>query len=163
MRKLLIILVGVIVLYLSSVIYREKTTPITANFPLERLGKEFRCKIKLNLILFFSMKNCLPCLKVIDFLNEPPEGVRVVGILPEKEIQLLNEIRQSTGAGFPIYSFKSWKRYAPIYAPTLYGVGPDGNIYFMLPCIGIEEVYLPGYISEFMRKVVYLLKGPGQR
>jgi len=142
------ILVGVIILYLSSIIYRERVTPVTTHFPVKRLGEEFRGEIQLNLILFFSMKNCPPCLKVIDYLNKPPDGVRVVGIVPEKEIQLLNKIRQTTGAGFPIYSFKRWRRYNPIYAPTLFGVGPEGNIYFMLPCVGLEENYLPGYLAE---------------
>jgi hypothetical protein len=63
MRKLLMILVGVIILYSSSIIHRERVTPVTTNFPVKRLGEEFRGEIKLNLILFFSMKNCPPCLK----------------------------------------------------------------------------------------------------
>jgi len=154
------ILGAVIILYLSSIIYRERVTPVTTNFPVRRLEEEFRGEVKLNLILYFSIKNCPPCLKVIDFLNEPPDGVRVVGIVPEKEIQLLDEIRQTTGAEFPIYSFKRWKRYDPIYAPTLFGVGPDGIIYFILPCVGLEETYLPGYLAEFMRKARYLLRAP---
>ncbi len=161
MRKLLVILVGVITLYLSSIIYRERVTPVTTNFPVKLLGEELRGEAKLNLILFFSMKNCPPCLRVIDLLNKPADGVRVVGIVPEKEMQLLDEIRQTTGADFPIYSFKRWKRYGPIYAPTLFGVGPDGIIYFMLPCVGLEEIYLPGYLAEFMRKAHPLLRAPG--
>ncbi|RLE00361.1 MAG: hypothetical protein DRJ11_11825 [Candidatus Aminicenantes bacterium] len=160
MRKLLIILIGVIILYLSSIIYREKTTPVTTTFPLKHLGEEPKSEAKLNLILFFSMNNCPPCLKVIDFLNQPPEGVRVVGIIPEKEIHLLSEIRQTTGAAFPIYGVKQWKRYRPIYAPTLFGVGGNGIIYFMLPCVGLEETYLPVYLDEFMRKARYLLQAP---
>lgn len=163
MRKLLMILVGVIILFLSSIIYRERITPVTTHFPVKRLGEELRGEVKLNLILYFSMKNCSPCLKVIDFLNEPPDGVRVVGIVPEKEIQILNEIRQTTGADFPIYSVKRWKRYSPIYAPTLFGVGPDGIIYFMLPCVGLEEIYLAEYLAEFMRKAQYLLRAPGKK
>lgn len=154
-------LMAVIILYLSSIIYRERVTPVTTNFPVKHLGEEFGGEIKLNLVLFFSMKNCPPCLKVINFLNEPPEGVRVIGIVPEKEVQLLSEIKQATRAGFPIYSFKRWRRYHPIYAPTLFGVGPDGNIYFVLPCVGQEEIYLPGYLAEFLRKAGYLLRGPG--
>lgn len=157
------ILVGVIILYLSSIIYREKTAPLTTNFPLKHLGKEHEGKAKLNLILFFSMKNCPPCLKVIDFLNEPPDGVKVAGIIPEREIPLLSEIRHTTGAGFPIYSVKQWKRYRPIYAPTLFGVGADGIIYFMLPCVGLEETYLSVYLDEFMRKARYLLQAPRKK
>jgi hypothetical protein len=161
MRKLFMILMGVIILYLSSIIFRERMTPIITHFPVKRLGEELSGEVKLNLILYFSMNNCPPCLKVIDFLKEPSDGIRVVGIVPEKEIPLLNEIRQTTGADFPIYSVKRWKRYRPIYAPTLFGVGPDGIIYFMLPCVGLEEIYLREYLAEFMRKAHYLLRPPG--
>lgn len=101
MRKLLMILMGVIILFLSSIIYRERMTPVTTHFPVKRLGEELRGEVKLNLILYFSMNNCQPCLKVIDFLNEPPDGIRVVGIVPEKEIQILDEIRQTTGVTCP--------------------------------------------------------------
>jgi len=160
MKKLIIILAGVIILYLSSIIYRERMKPVTIHFPVKHLGEEHKGEVQLNLVLFFSMKNCPPCLKVIDFLNEPPDGVRVVGIVPEKEIQLLDEIRQNTGAKFPIYSIKTWKRYRPIYAPTLFGIGPDGVVYIILPCVGLEEIYLPGYLAEFMRKAHPLFRAP---
>lgn len=161
MRKLLVISVGIIIIFLSSVIYRERMTPITTHFPIKFFGEEQRGKVELNLIIFFSMNNCPPCLKVIDYLNKPPDGIRVVGIVPEKEIQLLNKIRQNTAADFPIYSVKKWKRYIPVYAPTLFGVGPEGIIYFMLPCVGLEEIYLHEYLAEFMRKAHYLLRPPG--
>lgn len=40
MRKLFMILMGVIILYLSSIILRERMTPITTHFPVKRLGEE---------------------------------------------------------------------------------------------------------------------------
>ncbi|HAV41805.1 MAG TPA: hypothetical protein DCW97_05280 [Acidobacteria bacterium] len=157
MKKLLFILTGVVILFLSSLIYREKVTPITTNFPIGQLEQESSSEIKLNLILFFSIKNCFPCLKVIEILNNPPDGMRVIGIVPERELPSLCQIRQITGARFPIYSSTRLRKYCPIYAPTLYGIGPDGTIYFMLSCVGIEETYLRGYLSEFMQKASYLL------
>jgi hypothetical protein len=163
MKRLLMVLAGVIILYLSSIIYRKNITPITTHFPTKSLGEETGGGIQLNIVLFFSMNNCRPCLKVIDFLNHPPEGVRVAGIVPEKEMRLVSEIRQTTGAGFPILSFKGWGRYHPNYAPTLFGVGPDGNIYFILPCVGQEDTYLSGYIAEFIRKAGYLLRVQGDK
>ncbi|HEK85617.1 MAG: hypothetical protein ACPLZD_01865 [Candidatus Saccharicenans sp.] len=150
MKKLIFILAGTVILFLSSLIYREKVTPINVNFPIDRLEQEQKTsaeikpsgKTELNLILFFSIKNCPPCLRVIDILNNPPDGVRVIGIVPEKELPLLDEIRQTTSAKFPIYSSKKLRKYYPVYAPTLYGIGPDGVIYFILPCVGTEEIYL---------------------
>jgi hypothetical protein len=159
MKKLLFILAGTIILFLSSLIYREKVTPITVNFPIKQLEQESSAKIELNLILFFSLKNCPPCLRVIDILNNHPEGSRVIGIVPEKELPLLDEIRQATGARFPIYSARKLRKYWPVYAPTLYGIGPDGTIYFMLPCLGMEEAYLQEYLSKFMQRASYLLSG----
>ncbi|MBN1274244.1 MAG: hypothetical protein JXB26_18430 [Candidatus Aminicenantes bacterium] len=158
MRKLIMILMGVIILFLSSIIYRERITPVTTHFPVKRLGKELSGEVKLNLILYFSMNNCIPCLKVIDLLDELPDEVRVIGIVPEKEIMLTNEIREKTGALFPIQSLKRSKRYNPIYAPTLYGVGSDGIIYFILPCVGFEETYFREYLTEFLRKAYPLLQ-----
>lgn len=62
MKKLVFILVGVIILFLGSLIYREKVTPITMNFPLQQLEQKSSAKVKLNLILFFSIKTALPVL-----------------------------------------------------------------------------------------------------
>lgn len=157
MKKLIFILVGVIILFLGSLIYREKVTPITRNFPLQQLEQKSSAKVKLNLILFFSIKNCPPCLRVIEILNNPPDNVRVIGIVPENELPLLDELRQTTGALFPIRSSRKLKKFYPVYAPTLYAIGSDGTIYFMLPCIGTEEVYFRDYLSEFMLKASYLL------
>jgi hypothetical protein len=65
------ILAGVAILYSSSIIYRERVTPVTTHSPVKSLRKEARGEIRLNLVLFFSMNHCRPCLKVIDFLNRP--------------------------------------------------------------------------------------------
>lgn len=163
MKKLLLILAGVVVLFLSSLLYREKVKPITVNFPTRQLEQEPSTEKKLNLVLFFSIKNCPPCLRVVDFLNNAPEGTRAFGVVPEKELLFLDEIRQITGVRFPVYGSSKFKKYCPVYAPTLYGVGPDGIIYFMIPCTGIEQDFLPGCLSEFVKKAFYLLYGPGRR
>lgn len=163
MKELLLILAGVAVLFLSSLLYREKVTPITINFPAKQLEQESITEKKLNLILFFSIKNCPPCLRVVDFLNNSPEGTRAFGVVPEKELPLLDKIRQTTGVRFPVYGSRKFKKYCPVYAPTLYGVGPDGTIYFMIPCTGMEEDFLPRYLSEFVKKAFYLLYGPRRR
>jgi hypothetical protein len=110
----------------------------------------------LNLLLFFSRKNCPPCLQqAINYLNQPPENVRVAGIVRDEEVKFLDDIRETTGARFPVKSLKRWKRYRPNYAPTLYGVGPDGKVYFVLACTGLEQTYLRAYIDEFMGKADY--------
>jgi hypothetical protein len=159
MRKLLVALACVIILFLISVIYRERVTPVLSSFPVEELGDGSKSEVILNLLLFFSRKSCPPCLQqVINYLNQPPQNVRVVGIVRDEEMKFLDDIKQTTGARFPVMSLKRWKRYRPNYAPTLYGVGPDGKVYFVLVCTGLEETYLGAYIDEFMRKADYLLR-----
>ncbi|MDD8019836.1 MAG: hypothetical protein PHU81_01435 [Acidobacteriota bacterium] len=86
--------------------------------------------------------------------------VRVLGIIRDEEIKNPDEISEITGARFPTKSFRKWKKYRPNYAPTLYGVGNDGKIYFVLACTGFEESYLRSYVDEFMRKADYLLSWP---
>ena len=160
MKKLLLILAGVIALFLSSLLYREKAKPITSSFPIYQLEQEPSTEKRMILVLFFSIKNCPPCLRVIDFLNNAPEGTRTFGIVPEKELQFLDELSLTTGVRFPVHGSSKFKKYCPVYAPTLYGVGPDGTIYFMIPCTGIEQDFLAGYLSEFERKAFNLIYGP---
>ena len=83
-----------------------------------------------------------------------------MGIVKEEELKFLDEIRETTGAKFPIKSIKKWKKYRPNYAPTLYGVGSDGKIYFVIACTALEENYWRAYVDEFMRKAEYLLLEP---
>ncbi len=157
MRKLVSILEAVTILYLISVIYRVQVTPVLSNFPVDKLEKISESEPKLNLVLFFSKKTCWPCLQpVVNFLNEPPEYVQVLGIVRNEDMKFLDDIRNTTGARFPIKGFKRWKKYRPNYAPTLYGIGPDGKIYFIIACTGLEESYLRSYVDEFRYKVDYL-------
>lgn len=123
MRRLLSILALVIILYLISIIYRLNTTPVLQRFPVEDvLEKHNNNQAKLYLFLFFSKNNCLPCLRVIDILDQSVEGISVLGIIPEKELQLREEICHTFNIRFPLKSVKRWKRFIPNYAPTLYGV-----------------------------------------
>jgi len=161
MKRLIYFLAAVIVLYLISAIYRYQVTPILINFPVDELGIIPKKEVRLNLVLFFSRKNCPPCVQhIINYLNEAPESIQVVGIVKEEEIKFLDEIRETTGAKFPIKSIKKWKKYRPNYAPTLYGVGSDGKIYFVIACTALEENYWRAYVDEFMRKAEYLLLKP---
>lgn len=159
MKRLIYVLIGVIILYLISVIYRNDITPILIDFPVEDLVINPESEVKLYLVLFFSRKNCPPCVQqVVEYLNHPRENVQVIGIIKKEEINFLDEIRELTGAEFPIKTLKKWKKYRPNYAPTLYGIGRDGKVYFIFACTAIEEIYLRVYINEFLKKADYLLQ-----
>lgn len=161
MKKLIYFLVIVIIIYLISIIYRNQVTPILINFPTEELGLSSKTEARLNLVLFFSRKNCPPCVRqVVEYLNNTSENINVLGIVTPEELQFLDEVRLLTGATFQIKTMKKWKKYRPNYAPTLYGIGPDGKVYFILACTGLEGIYLHAYVDEFMRKADYLLRRP---
>jgi len=157
-------LIGVIILYLCSVIYKQRIYPVLYHFPIEDILNHTGDEIKIHLILFFSIRNCQPCLKpIINYLNHAPSYVQVLGVVKEEEIHLLSEFGDSFEAGFPIISLKRLRRYRTNYTPTLYGVGPDGRIYFVIPCTGREEVFLASYIDEFLRKAAHLLRHPSSK
>lgn len=151
------VLISVFLIFLISVIYRERATPALARFPVienEDVSKE---EPKLNLYLFFSRKSCPPCLRIINLLNQPRPRISVVGIIPEDEGGSIEEVRNLLGVEFPVRTVKKWKKFIPNYAPTLFGVGQDGRVYFVLPCVGLEEHYLVEYLDEFERKAAFLL------
>lgn len=157
MKKQLAILALVIIIFSISIGYRERTIPKLAMFPLAENENNSGKQVLLYLFLFFSKNNCTPCLRVIDFLNQPGEGISVIGLIPEEELASIDEIRNALQIRFPIKSTKKWRRFLPNYIPTLFGVGRDGRIYFVLPCVGLEEHHLTEYLSEFKRKAAYLL------
>jgi len=82
----LAVLALVIIFYLSSVIYRQRVTPVLTQFPIGVIGPEYSQEAALYLFLFFSKKDCQLCLlQVIDLLNQPHKGIKVAGIIPQKE------------------------------------------------------------------------------
>lgn len=162
MNRRLVILSLVVIIFLVSVIYRERATPVLVRFPVIENEPVLEEGPRLQLYLFFSRKSCPPCLRVIDILNQPRPGISVTGIIPEEEESSRGEIGNSLGIMFPIRTVSKWKKFIPNYAPTLFGVGQDGRIYFVLPCVGFEEHYLVEYLDEFERKAAYLLL-PGKR
>ncbi|MCR4410107.1 MAG: hypothetical protein QHH43_07875 [Candidatus Saccharicenans sp.] len=162
MKRSPLVLRFVFLIYLFSVNYKERTSQVLARFPVienEDVSKEGP---RLNLYLFFSRRGCPPCLRVIDLLNQPRPGISVVGIIPEDEGGSIEEVRNSLGVEFPVRTVKKWKKFIPNYAPTLFGVGQDGRVYFVLPCVGLEEHYLVEYLDEFEHKAAFLLL-PGKR
>ena len=123
MKRLIYFLAAVIVLYLISAIYRYQVTPILINFPVDELGIIPKKEVRLNLVLFFSRKNCPPCVQhIINYLNEAPESIQVVGIVKEEEIKFLDEIRETTGAKFPIKSIKNGRNTDQIMLPLYMGL-----------------------------------------
>lgn len=151
----LILLVGGLV-FLGSVVYKYKTSSLFDHFPVELLRKEGDDP-QIYLVLFFSSRNCLPCLEIILTLNQLPEKYKVIGLVPEEDLQFEEELREITRAKFELRSLKKFKKYIPNYAPTLIGLNQAGEIFFVLPGVPGENAYLREFLESFLHRAKPLL------
>lgn len=150
----------VCILALSSYIYKLNKTNIFYKFPYKKLNKiNDEMKDSLHLFLFFSMKNCPPCLDIIDVLNDLENNFQVIGIVPKQELLIEKDLRRITGAKFRLESVEKYQRFMPIYAPTIVGVSSQKTILFVLPAVPYEKEYLRQFLTEFHRKAYPILMG----
>ena len=164
MKKYLIGTVVVIIIFLGTVIYKEKNTPIFTHFPVQIL-EEMRGKsaeASLYLFLFFSKKNCATCLNgIVKVLNGLSPPFYVLGVVPGNELEDEPALRRITKAAFPLSSFDKYRRYAPVYFPTLIGVSPSGKVVFVLPGETVQSSRLESFLS-FVYAKLYNLLGNGE-
>jgi hypothetical protein len=137
--------------------YKSSRTTIFQDF----FKTDFR-KIKdgqnhFYLVLFFSKNNCEPCLDVINVLNRLTEPFSVIGFVPEKELEDEEELRNKTNANFKLRGLKRYKKFIPPYAPTLFGVSQNNEIFFILPSVPNETNYLEQFLADFHHKAYPLL------
>ena len=153
-----LLLVGI--LFLSSVVYKKDREPILQKFPVEKvLKKSGKETPHFYIYIFFSKRNCHTCLRVIDVLNDLPEYFIVRGIVPRNELEDEKELREISRAKFKLLPLeKKYKRFLPLYWPTIYGVDSQGIIYFVLPGVPDEKGYLKQFLTEFYYKTYNLLK-----
>ncbi len=156
-----VLLVGILVL--GSIIYKKNKEPILQRFPIDKIIKKDKSgSHKFYLYIFFSKRNCYDCLRVIDVLNELPSYFIVRGIVPKKEFENEKELREITGAKFPIYPVEEkHMRFLPLYSPTVYGVDGDGIIYFILPGVPREKEYIKRFFMSFYYKAYNLFDDCG--
>lgn len=157
MKNYIIILLLVCILVISSYYFRLNKIIILNKFPANDLNPIEGVDSPLFLFLFFSSKNCLPCLEIIEVLNNLPKNYQVIGIVPENDLLYESELRDLTGAQFALRSFKNYEKYAPRYAPSLVGVSRSKKILFVLPGVPKEKEYLEGFLHELSRKAYPIL------
>jgi len=160
-------IIGVLIvgnLVLGTYIYKEYKINgqrrFITEFTLRKNEKNYRKQEKpqLNLFLFFSEKNCGDCLKIIDVLNTLPDNFKVVGYVPKYELKDEMKLRENTGATFELKPIgKTMINFLPVYTPTLYGVGNNGVIYFVLPGVPNEKDYLKQFLEAFYYKAYKIL------
>jgi hypothetical protein len=151
MKNYIIGLLLVIILVFASLFYKEKTRLRYAAFPIvETKGSD---SVNLHLYVFFSKQNCIPCLDYIKELNELPQEIKVVGVVPDFELKDEAILRELTGATFPLIGNSRFKNFIPLYSPTTVGVSTKGEIYFVLPGVPGEKEYIESFLMNLYYKL----------
>ncbi len=156
MRNYIILLLVVIILALSSYVYKIHNENLFEKFPGHLIKNEDESS--LFLFLFFSVKNCRPCLEIVKVLNRLPNKYKVIGVIPEGEFTKednLKFIREKLGAEFKMNKFK---KFIPQYAPTLIAVSKSKEIMFVLPAVPNEREYFERFIESFYNRALLLLE-----
>ncbi|MFC2146171.1 hypothetical protein ACFLRT_02290 [Acidobacteriota bacterium] len=154
MKNYIIGVLVVIIVVLSSLLYKKDKTSIPKRFPaLEEVNKS-DAEVPLILYVFFSKRNCLDCMEGIRVLNDLPPHFIVRGVVPKSELEDEEELRGITGAEFPLMSVSEYKKYIPWYTPSITGVSPiDGRIIFTLPGVPGEKDYLENFLESLYVKL----------
>lgn len=158
MKNYLIGTLGVVILLLVSVVYKNEMSSCNQFPVLGETGMDSVDMPHLFLYVFLSRRNCPECLGFIDVLNRLPSQFFVFGIVPENEFKDEAELRRLTGATFPLLNAAKYKRkYHPWYSPTIFGVSPGGKTLFVLPGVPGGQEYLEEFLFSFYNKVQPIL------
>ncbi len=148
-----IVLIVVILLVGVSYFYKFSSQDIYNSFPLKKSYTEKSGPI-FYLYIFFSKHNCNICLDLIPVLNDFPPEVKVIGVIPDKQLEEESQIRQMVGAAFELEGNSKYKKYIPIYSPALIGVSETGKIFFVLPVIPEFKDCLFNYVMALKNKII---------
>ncbi len=166
MKNIFIIFLISISIFLLSQIGKEQRKLALMNFPIGTYTREEKKETGPILYLFFvfSLKNCRDNLEVIDALNSLPNGFKVIGLVPYSELKDEKKLRNLTGAKFKIIPFSDkYYKFSPNYTPTIFGVSENGRIYFVLPAVPEEKLFLKDFLWNFYYKAYPLLERDGRR
>lgn len=154
MKNYIIGLLSVIILLSGSFIYKQNNIMICQHFPVPESLMRKSPGVPFYLFLFFSKKNCTPCiLEIIEVLNSLPPQFCIAGIIPKEELKEEPGFRKLTGMSFPLFSYHRFKKYLPGYRPTLFGVSPAGKITFVIAGTGEQKLYLRSLIISTYKKL----------
>lgn len=159
MKNYIIGLLVICLAVLGSFLYKTSISPVLERFPIEQvMVKKTGGEPPLYLFIFFSRNNCQVCLESIQVLNQLPPVFVVTGIVPVEELKNEVEFRKTTGASFKLIAFnKTFKKFSPHYAPTIFGVSGSGRVLFVLPGVPEQKDYLNNFLVNFYGKSMELL------
>ncbi len=154
MKNYIIAVLVVIILVLSSLLYKQSETSVPKKFPVLEDTPGTNAEVPLILYVFFSKNGCGDCMEVIPALNNLPPHFIVRGIVPANELTDEKQLRRISGAKFPLLSHVKYKRFIPRYKPSIFGVSPNsGDIFFMLPGVPGGKEYLVDFLESLYNKL----------
>lgn len=157
MKKFLIGFLIVIILILTSLLYKSSKLSIYSEFPIQEFLNTKNNNIPLFIFAFFSEHNCRDCLKILNELNTLPSHFIINAVVPEKEVKYTIKFQKLTGISFPLLSTSQFKKYIPWHTPTIIVVSPNGYIISVIPVIPGEPGYLKRYLSALYLKLLPVL------
>ncbi len=160
MKNLIIAFLMVCLLVSLSFHYKMFKTsrePVFYDFPVSLLKGDPSIESPVYLLLFFSKTNCKDCLETFDFLDHLGPPFIIAGIVPDTELSKEMEFRNQTGVTFNLIGMKDFKKYAPLYGPSLMGVTGKGRILFLIPGIPGQMKCLKDFLETFYNKAFVLL------
>lgn len=153
MKNYVIGTLAVALLATASIMYKNENFPRKWSPVIESGGKG-DVEFPLHLYVFLNKNNCTDCLEIVEVLNNLPPHFVVFGLVPEEQLDNETEIRQRTGAAFPLRSAGDFKKHAPWYSPTIVGVSPTtGKVYFTLPGVPGGKAYLESFLESLYSKL----------
>jgi len=157
MKNYVIGLLTVIILFLSSLLYKHSITTVERKFPIYGEVEKVDVEIPFFLNIFFSKQNCSDCLEIISVLNNLPPHFIVQGIVPDNELKDEGGLRRMTEAEFPLSGTSNYNAYIPWYSPAIVGVSSKGDIIFTLPGVPGEKEYLKVFLESLYKKLYPVL------
>jgi hypothetical protein len=153
MKNYIIGTLAVIILVMASLFYRNNTAPVNKKFPAVMEAEKYDVEAPLFLYVFLSKNNCIDCMGFIEVLNSLPPQFVVSGVVPDGDLKNGKELREITGATFPLMSVKKLKKFIPWYTPSTIGVSPNGDIIFQLPGVPGEKLYIEKFLDSLYGKL----------
>ena len=153
MKNYIIGTLAVIILVLASLLYKKNETPVNKRFPVSIETENSEVEVPLFLYVFISKHNCIDCMEFIEVLNHLPSQFVVYGVVRDEELKNEKELREITGATFPLMSVKKYKKFIPWYTPAIVGVSPKGDFIFQIPGVPGEKKYLEDFLNSLYGKL----------
>ena len=137
MKSYIIGLLGISVIFLISLTYKQQNVLVWHKFPIPKnMKSRTDADAPFYLFLFFSKHDCESCLvEVVQTLNTLPPQFYVAGVAPEEELKDEVSLRHASGAKFVLYSNQKFKNFLPARTPTLVGISPSGKTILIIPSV----------------------------